>query len=947
LAAISNVTFERVKNPLSVSVQNPRISWNLASDENGVYQRAYQVLVTTGNGTITWDSGVIESSLSVDIVYHGAPLASAARYKAQISIWDTKGAMSQSEWQWFETAFFCLDDWKAQWIEPDPLPQLPENPLDTANKIWLENLNKLMGEEKTEMILEDELLNSLPLEPYDPPVRLRREFSAKGIAKRARLFMTAHGVYDCLINGKRVSGTVLMPGFTTYDKRIKYQVYDVSDLIQKGENAICATVADGWYKGKIALGRGCEYGEVPGLLLQLELEFENGEKDVVCSDKTWSYSYDGPVRESDLFLGETIDMRRNDGDPSLHGYNDVQWKPVMVKGSAKGTLEAQVDPLVKVIAEFAAEKLWTAPNGDTLVDFGQNMAGFLRVAIKDGISGETVTFEHFEELGPDGNYFYPFEGTNKSQTDAFICSGAETEIFEPRFTYHGFRYARVKGGRNWCKGQFTALAISTDNPVTGRFCCSDKNLNKLQSNIYWSQRSNNIAIPTDCPTREKAGWTGDVFVYAPTALLNQDMTAFYEDWLKSVRCEQLENGHVLNTAPLIKSYIQQSMSGSLGWGDAILALPWLLYERCADERVLLDNYEAMGKWMSAMRKAADELPGAGVTLGLPVDLGSMSERQLDNQHYLVNTGFHFGDWLVPSVKGPDGASDAVASAFLTMNVVGTCLLAADAELYARVSKKLGFHEVAQEHSDYAKRVKEAFFEEHVNGKGLLNIEMQGNYILALVHHMVLKDIEPLFAKRLNEMVIENGYRLDTGFMSVAYILDALCDYGFSATAWKVLWQTKCPSWLYEVSHNATTIWENWDAIKEDGSVAGCSFNHYAFGCVGDFMFRRLLGIRNAGIGYDKILVSPEYDSGLAWAAGHYDSVYGRIQARWEKKDKDVAISLSLPANTSAELKLPDGSLRELENGVYEITVPLVDRNRTFASPLKENWDALNMPGILN
>jgi len=531
-------------------------------------------------------------------------------------------------------------------------------------------------------------------------------------------------------------------------------------------------------------------------------------------------------------------------------------------------------------------------------------------------AGEEISFEHGEVLDADGNFIYAFTDSSREQKDVYISAGKDGEIFEPEFTYHGFRYVRVTGGKDWRPEQFTAKAISSANPVTGSFRCSDEKLNQLQHNIYWSQRSNTVGIPTDCPTREKAGWTGDVVTYGETALYNQEMTAFFEDWLESIRREQKENGHVMNTVPLIKNYIQQTYAGSLGWGDVILTLPMQLYRISGDKSVLAVCRDAMEKWMNAMQIAADELPQ-----------GVEDSPENENQHYLINTGFHFGDWLVPSVKNEAGFSDGPASSFLTMNVVDTALLAADADLLAEILEILGEPEKAEEYKTYARRVRKAFREELCTEDGKLKQEMQGSYILALKYHMVPEEMEKEFAARPAEMIVKNDYKPDAGFMSVPYILDVLCDYGYRDLAWKVLNQKGCPGWIYEVEHGATTMWENWDAVHPDGVVDGCSFNHYAFGCVGNFLYRRVLGIQNAGVGYDRILLEPGYDFGLEWAEGSYHSVHGEIRLRWEKTGTPdgsgavvIKVSGYIPANAEAELVLPDGSRQKLGSGGFEFSM---------------------------
>ncbi len=933
---ITHVTCEHQSCPLAVETQHLRFAWEPGSDEANTVQTAYRILVWGPEDNLVWDSGRTESNQTYEITYEGSALESAKRYTYQVQVWDNHGNTAASEIQRFETGYFHAGDWKACWIEPEPLPQLSENPLPKAQAIWKECLMAMMRGEQPEYYTDGDIWNTLPTEPYDPPVRFRRTFELKEKPEYAKVYMTAHGIYSLSVNGQKVPGTFLAPGFTTYGKRLKYQAYDITDFLKGGENAISVTVADGWYKGKIALGKGCEYGEVPGLLMQTEIWYPDGTRTQICSDEAFTYSFDGPIRYADLFTGECVDARKYDGEPSEVSYQAKNWKPVIPAKRDRydfGILTAQNAPEIEVYEEIPAKEILTTPKGETVVDFGQNMAGIIRVEIS-AKEGEEISFEHGEVLDANGNFTYAFTDTTRAQKNVYISAGRKGEVFEPEFTYHGFRYVKVTGGENWKPEQFTAKAISSANLVTGSFQCSDEKLNRLQHNIYWSQRSNTIGIPTDCPTREKAGWTGDVVVYGATALYNQEMTAFFEDWLESIRREQNEAGHVLNTVPLIKNYVQQTMAGSLGWGDVILTLPLQLYHLFGNKKALEDNYDAMEKWMKAMQQAAYELPENTAfnpemtmnpdkrkteknTEGEQAAYSDTEDRHQENQHYLINTGFHFGDWLVPSVKNEAGFSDGPASSFLTMNVVDTALLAADADMLAEISAVLHKPEKAEEYERYAERVREALYEELCEESGKLKQEMQGNYILALKHHMIPKEMEEKFAGRLAEMIAENGNKPDTGFMSVAYILDMLCDYGYRELAWVVLNQNGCPGWIYEVEHGATTMWENWDAIRPDGQADGCSFNHYAFGCVGDFLYRRVLGIQNAGIGYDRIRLEPGYDFPLEWAEGTYHSVHGDIKLRWEKGCGGILISCNVPVNTEAVLILPDGCEKKLASGVSE------------------------------
>lgn len=926
---IVGLTCEHVCNPINLTVVKPRFGWKLESDRKNVRQTSYRIVVEDEEGKEVWDSGEIESDRTREVVYEGEELRSLSSYRVKVishAAGESDSAEAEElvaeEESAFETSFMDYHDWKAKWIEPsEPLPQLAENPLPKMEKKWMEFVTAMMRGEVTEPMSDGDNAQEQELEPYDPALIVRRGFQIQKKVKRARIFATAHGIYQIEINGQKISDALLTPGFTTYDRRIKYQAYDVTKFLTQGDNALAATVADGWYKGKIALGRGCEYGEIPGFLMQMELWYEDGTRESIVTDEEFTWSFDGEVRSADLFLGQSNDGRMKKA-ASVADFDDSGWKHVRGAGVPDETLYGQTEPFAKVFARIPAQKVWTTPNGDTVVDFGQNLAGHIQVRIH-GRAGEKFCFEHGEVLDREGNFTYAFTGKTQGQRDEYICGGEKTEVFEPEFTYHGFRYVRVTGGNGWTKEQFCAMAVTSANPVTGNFSCSDEEINQLQHNIFWSQMSNNITIPTDCPTREKAGWTGDVVVYGPTALYLQDMRAFYEDWLRSIRAEQREDGHVMNTVPRIKNYVQQSMAGSLGWGDVILTLPWQLYQLWGDKKALAENYQGMKKWIDAMITSAAQLPPQWMETEKRSDLTPEEQRHLDNQKYLINTGFHFGDWLVPSVKNDQGFSDGPKSSFLTMQYVDSAILAGMAELLAQISNLLDeenpgaeYEQNAAYYQNYADRVRDAFYEEFCDENGKLGQEMQGNYTLALKYHMLPPEMEKKAAAHLNRMLQENDFVMDAGFMSVGFFLDMLMDYGYEDTAWKVLWQKKCPSWLYEVEHGATTMWENWDAMKEDGTVDGCSFNHYAFGCVGDFLYRRVLGLTNAGIGYDSIRIAPAYHCGLSWAQGMFDSVNGKIEVRWEKHENGFSVQVTVPANTSAEIVLEDGSVKTVASGTY-------------------------------
>lgn len=905
---IKKIQCEYKNNPLTVDTKTPRFSWQLHSDRMNIYQDAWQIVVKKEE-EVVWDSGRQESKKTYGIRYSGKALESKTEYCYLVTAWDNQGE-STTETAKFETVLLDKSEWSGKFIEPDKLPSLEENPLDFAKGKWMEFVIKMMSGEQAEPVDFDKLMESLPAQPYHPAVMMHKKFVLRGQIQKARLYMTANGIYEFQINGKCASNVQLAPEFTSYDKLLKYQVYDVTHSLLKGENAIGVTIADGWYKGKIALGKGNDYGDNPALLMELHVIYADGSKECICSDENFLYSYDGTVRYADLFTGE-----KHDGRMKIESFASVKmdtskWKPVNVIDYDYENLEVQTNESIKTVAELEVKEILITPQGDTVIDFGQNFAGHLKVVMQ-GKTGTEVTFEHTEELDKDGNFTYPFSNSTREQKDVYALSGNGEEIFEPRFTYHGFRYVRIKGLEGkWKKEQFKGIVISSDNEISGSFQCSNEKFNRLQQNIMWSQISNTIGIPTDCPTREKAGWTGDVVVYGKTACFNQNMYKFFEEWLKSIRLEQLPDGQVLNIVPMIKSYVHMSHGGSLGWGDAVITLPWQLYQIYGDKQILEENYEAMSAWINFVEKSAYEQ--------LPPEASEMSGRHLENQHYLINTGFHFGDWLVPSVANADGFADGAASSFLTGHTVSTALFASMTDIMKEVNELLEYHEKAKHYEILGIRVREAFEEEYLMDDGKLKNDLQGLYVLALQMNMVENQKRELLLKRLTELVEANNNCMDTGFMSVPYILDVFSENGKKDMAYKLLYQNQCPSWLYQVEHGATTMWESWNAIKLDGKRDGCSFNHYAFGCVGNWMYNNILGIKNTSIGFEEISICPDIECGLEWVKGHYDCIHGRISVEWRLEGSKVIAEVDVPVNVTAQLKIGN-ELKIVGSGNYKFT----------------------------
>lgn len=883
---LHNAQCEHKINPVNVDRKTPEFAWQLESDARNVCQTAYRIQVWTGEDLRgehpLWDSGKRESRHTYGIRYEGAGLESQRTYRWQVTAWDNQGEQAVSDVQTFETVYLDPLEWRADLIEPDPLPRgLDTDPLDEARKKWNAFLMQMMQGNMEDYLDIDAWLQSQPMYPFYPAVMMYRKFRASAPVVRARLYLTAHGVYEFYLNGVRTTDICLAPEFTTYDRLLKYQVYDVTDAVGEGENAIGVVIADGWYKGKIANGRGCEYGDNPGLLAELLLTYADGSTERICSDETFVYSYDSPYLRADIYNGETYDARKRIRDFGCVTMDTSGWKPVHTAPFDRQVLMAQTDAPIRPVARLTPKALYVNDQGETILDMGQNFAGRMRI---NGITGETgtaITLEHTEELAPDGSFTWPFTDRVQAQKDVYILRGEGEETWEPSFTYHGFRYVKItgQGSSPWRPEQFTGIVIASDNPVSGRFECSDERLNRLQENIVWSQLSNMIGTPTDCPTREKAGWTGDVVVYAKTACFNQSLLSFYREWLASVRAEQLENGVVQNTVPLIKNYVQQLGGGSVGWGDVILTLPWDLYQIYGDRSVLEDNYEAMKKWMDYLEAMAYGQ--------LPPEAANLTGEALENQHYLLNTGFHFGDWLVPSIVNEAGFADGPRSSFLTGYPVATAIFAGNTDIMCRIARILDDPDAAETYAALGKKIRKAFADTWLLPDGTLQNDLQGLYVLALQMNMVPEESRERLLNRLTELIEANDGCMDTGFMSVPWILDVLTKNGRADVAHRLLYQNRCPSWLYEVEHGATTMWESWNAIRPDGSKDGCSFNHYAFGCVGNWIYQNLLGIKNDGVAYDRVRIEPDTESGLSRVCGFYDSVHGPIRVEWERSGAEV------------------------------------------------------------
>jgi alpha-L-rhamnosidase len=888
---------------IGTDILHPRFSWKLTGEKSGITQTAYQINVfekeTSGCRKIIWDSNQVNSRETINIQYQGPSLQSRRIYYWQVRVWCSNGEASDwsDEGQW-EMGLLHEDDWVAKWIEPKQ-----------------ENVT-----EEPELTLEDMFINkkkSTQLSPekrLHPPKLVRKSFEVhdKKIEK-ARLYITAYGLYHAKINGQKVTAAEFTPDFTSYSNYLQYQTYDVLPYLTEGENVLGVTLADGWYAGRISIpGGSAQFGNRLGLLAQLEITYSDQSKQVLATDSSF-LSSDSHYVYSDIFIGEKQDKTLEKTGWDLPGYKwlNHEWSSVEVVNYKFNNLRAQYGEFVKPVEVLTPIDIWKDVHQAYIIDFGQVIAGRVRLKLQCS-KGQELNIEHCEVLNEKGEFFNNIVGRNKEQTDYYIASGVEGEIFEPTFTFHGFRFVRLSGYNSELLAEdILAIVLYSDMKQTGYFKTSDPEINQLWKNIQWSQKGNMLSIPTDCPQRERAGWTGDLQVFTPTAAFNMDIQAFLTRWLWNLQLEQTEEGEVLNYSPAPKDiWNDLKFTGTIssaGWGDAIIIVPWVLYQRYNDIRILEQCYPSMEKWMKYVQKSAAK---------------NKENVEHEYERYLWDTKFHFGDWMIPSFMLGEKPQGPIASAIATKDSIATAFYAYSAGLLSEISKILGKKKQENYYQELNNRVKEAFGYAYVKESGEFTADYQGVYTIALAFNLLSGIQKKKAIGRLVELIEKNEFKIDTGFLSVPYIMDVLCENAYEDIAYKLLFQTACPSWLYEVKNGATTIWESWEAIKPDGTVGSFSFNHYAFGCVGDWLVRHIGGLTPIEPGYKKFKVDLHFCDRLRFAETQYESVYGVIKVKWEVQDKkNMLLHVTVPANTFAVISLTNVSfdcISELTQHVKEV-----------------------------
>jgi len=843
---VTELTCEYRTNPLGIGVRRPRFSWRPEGDRRGILQRAYRLAVAREDGDFNhpvWDSGTVESGESVLVEYGGPELESRTAYCWRVKAWDDAGRETPwSEPAFFETTLLDRSEWRAAWITP------------AADAI----------DPRT-----------------DAAFLLRKAFRAKDGVKAARIYATAAGVYELFVNGRRVSDEELSPGWTSYQHRLQYQTYDVTDLLRSGDNAVGIHLGDGWYRSGMGFEqRNFKYGERRAALLQLHIRYEDGTEEVVATDESWRAAT-GPVTYSTIYHGETYDARLERDGWSEPGYADEGWASVETIGLPMEVLVPQENWPVRVTETIRPVAALVTPAGDRVLDMGQNMVGRVRFTL-EAPAGTTVVLRHAEVLDRDGNIYF---GNLRSarQTVTYIAKGEGRETYAPRFTFMGFRYVKVEGwpGDELPLDAFVGEVMHTDMPPAGDFTCSDERVNRLQQNIRWGQRGNFVDVPTDCPQRdERLGWTGDAQVFIATALYNYGGGPFFTKWLRDLKAEQRADGGV----PFVIPDVAHGHS-SAGWGDAAVICPWTVYRYYGDRRLLAEQYESMKAWVEYIRARGDNA-------------------------YMWDTGFHFGDWVALDAK--EGSYVGATP----LPLVATAYYAHSARLLRDAARVLGREEDAAKYGELHEKVAQAFRDEFITKNGRMAAPTQTAHVLALAFGLA-GDAAPRIARDLNDMIVLNEYHLTTGFLGTPYLCMVLSDHGYHDTAVRLLLQDSYPGWLYSISKGATTIWEHWDGIKPDGTFWSDdmnSFNHYAYGAVGEWMYRRLAGLDMDGDapGFRRIRIEPLFGAGLIrHAETHHLSMYGRIETAWSVDGNSVQVRVSIPANTTARVVLRGATVGRL------------------------------------
>lgn len=862
---VSRVRVERRTDGAFADTPTPRLSWTVDSAVPGWWQAGAEVRLDGAH------VARLDTDESRFVAWPFEPLLPHARHTVEVRVTGVDGAISPwSDPVTVRAVFLADGEWGASFVGLAVPP------------------------------------GSAALDPATPGL-LRAELDLDGDVARATLYASAHGVYQVEINGQDVDDAVLKPGWTAYQHRLVHEATDVTALLRSGANAVGVRLAGGWWTERYGFHGAARpfYGEQPAVAVQLHVELADGTTRVLTTGPDWRGSAAGVVVSSGIYAGERIDARRAVPGWSLPGFDDASWPAVQVhtRADEPGAVpEPAIAEPVRRVDELAVREVITTPSGRTVLDFGQNLVGRLRVRVT-GERGRVVTLRHAEVLEHGELGVRPLRAAEA--TDHLVLSGGD-DVLEPEFTFHGFRYAEVDGwpgalDLETARAAVTAVVVSSDMRRTGWFECSDERVNRLHENVVWGMRGNFVSLPTDCPQRdERLGWTGDIQVFGPTASYLFDSDAFLASWLRDVAAEQAERDGVCPiVVPMVLPFGDKPAAA---WGDAATVVPTTLLERFADRRALAEQYPSMRAW-------------ADVLVGLTGD------------RLLWEGMFQFGDWL-----DPDAPPDDPAGAKADPDIVASAYVVRSLQLVTAAARELGDEAGTARYGDLAERARQAWVREYTTPSGRIVSDAQTAYALAIVFDLVDDATRAVMGDRLAWLVRRAGYRIGTGFVGTPIVQDALTSTGHADVAARLLLQTGVPSWLYAVTMGATTIWERWDSMLPDGSINPgemTSFNHYAFGAVADWLHRTVAGLAPDTPGYRRLRIAPVPIAGLDHASTRFETPYGLAEAGWAARDGQVVVHAVVPPNASAVVVLPGAGETEVGAGRHEWTV---DDPRPRAEP---------------
>lgn len=842
--------------PLGIDAAQPRLSWQLRSAARGQKQTAYQVLVASSAVKLQSDIGDLWNSGKVNS-------------DTSIHITYQGKALQSNNTCYWKVKVWNQDGKASAWSAPS---------VWTMGLLKREDWKaKWIGFDPTEPVTklgppDRKITSEIKTKGYLPSPYLRKPFKLSGKIVRATLHATAQGVLEIHLNGKRVGNEYFTPGWTDYHKRIYYRTYDVTTMLKDGDNLIGAILGDGWFRGNISILGQNQYGDKLRLLSQLHVEYADGSSEVIASDSSWKASF-GPIILSDMQEGETYDARKELSGWDQANYDDSLWHPVSSGSEIAPAIESYPGTPVRQTEMLKTISVKTLPSGDAVFDLGQNFSGWARLKIQ-GKAGQKITMQFGEMLNDDGSV-YTDNLRSAAATDHYLLKGEGLETWEPHFTFHGFRYVQMSGLETEAKADMvTGIVIHSDAPMSSAFSCSNSMLNQLYSNIIWGQRSNYLEVPTDCPQRdERMGWTGDTQVFIRTGCYNMDVGAFFTKWNIDLMDTQNEEGTFGQQAPVFHGW------GSPAWADAGVICPWTIYKMYGDLRMVAKHYDQMAKFIAHCKHIGLSGHGGG-----------------------------FGDWLAIGSKTPKELISCAYFAYTT-------------NMMAEIAEALGRADDAAKYRKLFAEIRAHFQKSFVEADGKITDESQTSYCLALHYHLLNKTQRAQAAIHLAQRIQANGYRLSTGFVGAGILLPTLTEIGRSDLAYRLVQSTEYPSWGYSIEQGATTIWERWNSytLKDGfGDVNMNSFNHYAYGACGEWMFHSMLGIDLDSAGFKKITMKPETGQGVTWAKGHYDSIHGRIVSDWKTGGNRFRWNVTVPANTSATLYIPAQQIESITESGHAI-----------------------------